>query len=127
MSKAHDLSINFPTGLEPSDELLQVAREAAESALREVIDLQAKVKELQDLNIEITLAELLRKRRGASKKSSPNSGTVTRSRLTPAEKDEILTSLKAGTPATDLAERHGRSLGTIMNLKRQAGLTRPQK
>lgn len=125
MSNAHPLTIQFPPGLDASDELLQIAREAAEAALREVTGLQAKVKELQDLGIDISLAELLRKRKGATKPAAP-AGT-TRTRLTPAEKEEILAALRSGAPATELAERHGRSLGTIMNLKRQAGLTRPRK
>ncbi|MCH7227540.1 hypothetical protein [Haloferula sp. A504] len=125
MSTTHELTIQFPTGLEPGEELLQIAREGAERALREAADLQAKVRDLQELGIDITLAELLRKRRGASPKAA--SSATRRTRLTPAEKDEILAALKSGTPATALAERHGRSLGTIMNLKRQAGLTRPRR
>lgn len=47
--------------------------------------------------------------------------------MTSAEKEDILTALKAGESASDLAERHSRSLGTIMNLKRQAGLTCTRK
>lgn len=123
----HELTIRCPEGLELNEELLQIAREAAESALRDIAGLQAKVKELQDLGIQITLAELLRKRRGPAAGVSSDGPSPRRARLSAAAKEEILAAFKTGTAATELAKRHGCALGSIMNLKRQAGLTRPRK
>ena len=130
MSQTHELSIRFPAGLEPADELLAIAREAAEQALRDAAGLQVKVDELRQLGIEITLAELLRKRRGpaTSATATPSaSPAARRARLSAATKEEILAALQAGAAATELARQHGCALGTIMNLKRQASLTRPRK
>ncbi len=90
-SKSLGLTINFPADLEPSDELLRIAREAAEATLRDVLDLQAKVRELQSRGTDLSLTELLRKKhrgRAASAKSAPTSVPLTRTRQTPAEKKE---------------------------------------
>jgi transposase-like protein len=48
-------------------------------------------------------------------------------RLTAETKQALLAALQAGESASDLAHKHGCSLGTVMTLKRKAGLTKPRR
>jgi len=128
MSKSVELTIQFPDSLEASEELLQLARTAAESALGEVLALEAVAEDLRSRGIAITAAELLARKVG-TKRSTGKRGPrgPHKPRLTAEEKNAIVEALRSGTQASALAEQYERSLGTIMGLKRKAGLTRPRR
>ncbi|MFW6217773.1 MAG: hypothetical protein ACOC4K_02140 [Verrucomicrobiota bacterium] len=136
------INIKLPNGVTATKELVEIATNAAKSAIdstvSELAEAQKVAEELANKGISITAEELLRRkskdgakrgRKKAAKRTSKKAKAGARKRvvLTDAQREAMAEDLKGDMKINEAAKKYGVSAATVMNVKTAAGLTSPRK
>ncbi|MFP4069690.1 MAG: hypothetical protein ACOCVJ_02260 [Verrucomicrobiota bacterium] len=136
------INIKLPNGVTATKELVEIATNAAKSAIdstvSELAEAQKVAEELANKGISITAEELLRRkskdgakrgRKKAAKRASKKAKAGARKRvvLTDAQREAMAEDLKGDMKINEAAKKYGVSAATVMNVKTAAGLTSPRK
>lgn len=127
------INIKLPAGITANKELIATATKAANDAVSgaigDLVEAKKLAAELATKGIQISAEELISRRtaKAASGASAQKSGPRKRVVLSEAKRKELITDLKAGATVKDAAKKYGVSIGTVMSIKTQAGLTKKRK
>lgn len=129
--KTIHFTIEIPAALDPSEVLLNKAREAAEAVFGDLVAMQEVSDQLAAQGITISAEELLARKLGGAAGTAGSgvggsSGGSKRKRLTAQEQEQIVEKLKAGATLAEAAAAFGCSTATVMALKKKAGLVAPR-
>jgi len=135
------INIKLPKGVIATRELTAKATKAANEAVAEAANVLVEAQKLVDVmaksGVRITVEEILSRKKGkatTSKKTARKGARKTATKgkrkrviLSDAKKQALLGELKDGAKAVAMAKKYGVSNATVMNMKRDAGLTKPRK
>lgn len=123
------LNIKLPAGINASEELEIIARDAANAAIaeavREFVEVQKLAKNLSAQGIIISAEELLSKKIKGPKINLGRTSTGRRRRvvLSDTKRENVLADLDKGMKTAEAARKYGVSIATISNIRRRSGHT----